>query len=61
MLNASVGIGGTDDGWSLMLWGRNLTDHESLISAFLTTASPGIYSGYPNQPMTYGITLRTDF
>ena len=61
MLNASVGIGGTDDSWSLMLWGRNLTDHESLISAFPTTAAPGSYSGYPNQPRTYGITLRTEF
>lgn len=61
MFNASVGIGGVDDSWSLMLWGRNLTDHESLISAFPTTASPGSYSGYPNQPRTYGITLRTEF
>ena len=61
MLNASVDIGGSDDSWSLMLWGRNLTDHESLILAFPTTASPGSYSGYPNQPRTYGITLRTEF
>ena len=44
-----------------MLWGRNLTDHQSLLSAFPTTAAPGSYGGYPNAPKTLGITTRASF
>jgi outer membrane receptor protein involved in Fe transport len=48
-----------------MLWGRNLTNDEYLQSAFPTTfqnlAQPFTYSGYPNQPRTYGLTLRKYF
>jgi len=60
-LNASLGFSSENGGWDAMLWGRNLTDHESLISAFPTTASPGSFSGYPNAPRTYGLTLRKHF
>jgi iron complex outermembrane recepter protein len=59
--NASIGMSSKANGWSLLLWGRNLTNHESLISAFPTTASPGSFSGYPNAPRTYGLTFRNDF
>lgn len=59
--NASVGINSEMNDWSLILWARNLTDHESLISAFPTTAAPGSFSGYPNAPRTFGLTLRKDF
>jgi iron complex outermembrane receptor protein len=44
-----------------MFWARNITDHESLISAFPTTAAPDSFSGYPNAPRTYGLTLRKNF
>ncbi|MGB1868326.1 MAG: TonB-dependent receptor [Porticoccaceae bacterium] len=60
-LNASLGFSSANGSWDAMLWGRNLTDHESLISAFPTTASPGSFSGYPNAPRTYGVTLRKNF
>ena len=60
-LNASLGFSSENGGWDAMLWGRNLTDHESLISAFPTTAQPGSFSGYPNAPRTYGLTLRKNF
>jgi iron complex outermembrane receptor protein len=60
-LNASLGFSSDNDGWDAMLWGRNLTDHESLISAFVTPAQPGSFSGYPNAPRTYGFTLRKHF
>jgi iron complex outermembrane receptor protein len=60
-LNASLGFSSANGGWDAMLWGRNLTDHESLISAFPTTASPGSFSGYPNAPRTYGLTVRKNF
>jgi outer membrane receptor protein involved in Fe transport len=59
-VNASLGIR-WQNGFEAMLWGRNLTDDEYLISAFPTTVQPGSYNGYPNQPRTYGITLRKFF
>jgi len=60
MLNASVGLGWSN-GLELLLWGRNLTDDEFLQSAFPGVAQPGSYSGYPNQPRTYGVSLRYQF
>ena len=60
-VNLSLGLNHEPSGLELMLWGRNLTDHESLISAFPTTAAPGSFSGYPNPPRTYGLTLRGNF
>jgi outer membrane receptor protein involved in Fe transport len=60
MLNASMGIG-FSNGLELMFWGRNLTDDEYLITAFPGVAQEGTYSGYPNQPRTYGVTLRARF
>ncbi len=64
MINASAGLT-WDNGFEVMLWGRNLTDDEFLQSAFPTTfqnlAQPFTYSGYPNQPRTWGITLRKYF
>jgi len=59
--NMSLGFSHEPSGLDLMLWGRNLTDHESLISAFPTTAAPGSFSGYPNAPRTYGLTVRGNF
>jgi len=59
-LNASFGIG-FSNGMELMLWGRNLTDDEYITTAFPGVAQPGTYSGYPNQPRTYGVTLRARF
>lgn len=64
MVNASAGLR-WDNGFEVMLWGRNLTDDEFLQSAFPTTfqnlAQPFSYSGYPNQPRTWGVTLRKYF
>jgi outer membrane receptor protein involved in Fe transport len=60
MLNASMGIG-FSNGLELMFWGRNLTDDEFLQTAFPGVAQAGTYNGYPNQPRTYGVTLRARF
>ena len=60
-VNLSLGLNHEPSGLELMLWGRNLTNYESLISAFPTTAAPGSFSGYPNPPRTYGLTLRGNF
>ena len=60
-INLSVGLNHEASGLNAMLWARNITDHESLISAFPTTAAPGSFSAYPNAPRTYGLTLRKSF
>jgi len=60
MFNASIGLG-WQNGTEVMLWGRNLNNDNFLLSAFPAVAQPGSYSGYPNQPRTYGITLRKRF
>jgi outer membrane receptor protein involved in Fe transport len=58
-VNASAGL--SRDGWDVVLWGRNLTDDDYLISAFPSVAQFGSYSGYPSQPRTYGVMLRKRF
>ena len=60
-LNASLGFSSETGGWDAMIWGRNLTDHETLLSAFPTPGQPGSFNGYPNPPRTYGLTLRKHF
>ena len=60
MLNASFGLA-FDNGVEITVWGRNLTDDEFLQSAFPAVAQAGSYSGYPNQPRTYGVTFRARF
>jgi outer membrane receptor protein involved in Fe transport len=59
--NMSMGFNHSPSNIEVMLWGRNLTNHESLISAFPTTAAPGSFGGYPNAPRTYGLTVRSNF
>ena len=59
-LNVSAGLRWAN-GFEAMLWGRNVTDDEYLQSAFPSVAQPGSFSGYPNQPATYGLTLRKFF
>jgi len=60
-INLSLGLNHDESGLEAMFWARNITDHESLISAFPTTAAPGSFSAYPNAPRTYGLTLRKNF
>ena len=59
-LNASAGMT-FNDRFDVMVWGRNLTDDDNLISAFPSVAQAGSVSGYPNQPRTYGTTLTARF
>ena len=67
-VNASIGLA-WDNGFEALLWGRNLTDDEYLQSAFPTTfqsfdslpVETFSYSGYPNQPRTWGVTLSYYF
>ncbi len=59
-LNVSLGVT-TPSQWTFSVWGRNITDHVSLISAFPSVAQLGSFSGYPTQPRTYGVTISKKF
>ncbi|MFT5501252.1 MAG: iron complex outermembrane receptor protein [Woeseiaceae bacterium] len=59
-INASVGIA-WENGFEVMLWGRNINDDEYLTSGFPTTVQFDRTSAYPNQPRTYGLTLTKRF
>lgn len=61
LVNASVGVTNTAKELEVMLWARNLTNDDGLISTFPTVAQDGSYSGYPNAPRTYGVTVRKSF
>ena len=60
-VNASFSVVNTDAQLEVTVWGRNITNDNSLIATFSTVAQSGSYSGYPNQPRTYGVTLRKTF
>ncbi|MEH6517133.1 MAG: TonB-dependent receptor [Halioglobus sp.] len=60
MFNASVGMY-FNNGWELNLFGRNLNEDEYLQSAFPSVAQNGSYSGYPNTPRTYGLSVKYSF
>ena len=60
LLNLAAGFN-TENGLSVTLWARNLTDESFLISAFPSVAQDGSISGYRNQPRSYGITLRKEY
>ena len=61
IVNASLGIIHTESRLEIGVWARNLTKDESLIGAFPTVAQDGSYSGYPNTPRMYGVTVRKSF
>ncbi len=49
------------NGLEFTAWGRNLLDDRYLLSVFDSVAQAGSVSGYPNQPRTYGGTVRFRF
>jgi outer membrane receptor protein involved in Fe transport len=60
IFNGRVGIGSQDERWSVEFWGRNLTDEYYFVGAF----SPPLqndYVVYPNEPATYGVTIRARY
>ena len=58
LVNASIGLHGRDDRWSVTLWGRNLTD-EYYWSAVASNAN--VVVRFPSPPLTYGATLGFKF
>ncbi|WP_395645207.1 TonB-dependent receptor [Terricaulis sp.] len=60
IFNGRVAIGPQDRRWSVEFWGRNLTDEFYYVGAF----SPPLQNStviYPNEPATYGVTLRARY
>ena len=60
LFNASAGIE-TENGLAVTLWARNITDDQYITVAFPSVAQAGSISGYPNQPRTFGVTVRKSF
>lgn len=60
IVNAAMGLS-LDNGLDIRFWGRNLFNHETLTSAFPGVVQAGTVSSYPNQPRTYGVSLRKNF
>jgi iron complex outermembrane recepter protein len=58
-INASAGF--SRDGWDFLVWGRNLNDDEYIVQSFPSVAQQFSVSGYPNQPRTYGVSVRKNF
>ena len=60
VFNAALGVS-LDNGFDVRLWGRNIFDHETFTSAFPGVVQAGTVNAYPNQPRTYGVSLRKNF
>jgi iron complex outermembrane recepter protein len=56
-LNVAVGFN-WENGFEIQGWMRNAFDDQYLIQAFPTTAQQGSFTGYLNEPRTYGVTVR---
>ncbi len=50
-----------DSGLQFSLWGRNLTDAQYFTVIFPTVIQAGSVSGYPNQPRTFGASVKYKF
>lgn len=68
IFNGRIGIGPQDERWSVEFWGRNLTDEFYIVGAFVpplqdssSTPSFANYVAFPNEPRTYGITVRARY
>ena len=60
ILNGSFGFT-FDESLDIRFWGRNLTNHETFTSAFPGVVQAGSFNAYPNQPRTYGVSVRKNF
>jgi iron complex outermembrane receptor protein len=67
IVNGRIGIMPESDRWSIEFWGRNLTDETYYVGAFVPPlqSNPNplsqTYVVYPNEPATYGVTLRLQY
>jgi iron complex outermembrane recepter protein len=71
IFDGRVALGSPSGRWAVELWGRNLTDEYYSIGAFAvpeqtifndqTQLRQGVFAAYPNEPATYGVTLRARY
>ena len=61
IFNGRIGIGPDNNRWSVEFWGRNLTDEFYHVGAFMPPLQDGTFVIFPNEPQTYGITLRARY
>jgi iron complex outermembrane recepter protein len=50
-----------ENGLEVSAWGRNVTNNHYVTTIFSSVAQSGSVSAYPNQPVTYGGTIRFKF
>jgi outer membrane receptor protein involved in Fe transport len=64
-LNGRIALGASNEGWSLEVWGRNLTDEFYHVGGFAvpeqTTSGTGNWAIYPAEPRTWGVTLKARY
>ena len=60
-VNASLGIASEPIGAQILFWARNLSNTKTVTLSFPTVAQSGSYSGFLNEPRTYGVTLSKRF
>ncbi|KPF78455.1 hypothetical protein IP88_03750 [alpha proteobacterium AAP81b] len=60
LVNMSVGIK-TPGQFAVSLWARNLLDDRYIVFASPALAQAGTFNGAPNQPRTFGVTVRKSF
>jgi iron complex outermembrane recepter protein len=61
LLNSRIGIAASDDSWSLMLWGRNLSDEAYAVSRSSGVIIPGQQIQSLGAPRTFGVELRARY
>lgn len=59
--NASIALAAQDNGWSLELWGKNLTNEEVINIGFDTPLQTGSLSAFLEAPRMWGITAMMQF
>lgn len=60
-VNLRAGFGAQDDSWAIEFWGINVTDEVTRGVTFNTVLRSGSRSAFPQEPATYGVTVRTKF
>jgi len=60
-VNANATIGAADGRWNISLYGRNLTDETSYSAIIDAPLSAGIYGGWIEEPLVWGMQLRYNF
>lgn len=60
-VNLRAGIGAQDDSWQLEVFGTNITNEITRGVTFNTVLRSGSRSAFPQEPRSYGVTVRTRF